>query len=127
MLETLQLMGQGFISALTWMNLLAMAGGVALGIIIGCLPGLSAAMGVALMLLPTGTEKNETAEGDERIQQMLSRVEGVGEAQVIISDSGVVVVCRGAENAAVKLDIIRAISAYTGFGSDRITILKLAD
>ena len=58
---------------------------------------------------------------------MLSRVEGVGEAQVIISDSGVVVVCRGAENAAVKLDIIRAISAYTGFGSDRITILKLAD
>ena len=50
MLETLQLMGQGFISALTWMNLLAMAGGVALGIIIGCLPGLSAAMGVALML-----------------------------------------------------------------------------
>ena len=33
----------------------------------------------------------------------------------------------GAENAAVKLDIIRAISSYTGFGSDRITILKLAD
>lgn len=84
-------------------------------------------LGVVLMLLPTGTEKNETAEGDERIQQMLSRVEGVGEAQVIISDSGVVVVCRGAENAAVKLDIIRAISSYTGFGSDRITILKLAD
>ena len=54
-------------------------------------------------------------------------MEGVGEAQVIISDNGVVVVCRGAENAAVRLDIIRAISAYTGFGSDRITILKLAD
>lgn len=50
MLETLQLMGQGFVSALSFMNILAMAGGVALGIIIGCLPGLSAAMGVALML-----------------------------------------------------------------------------
>ena len=84
-------------------------------------------LGIVLMLLPTGTEKSTTAEGDERIQQMLSSVEGVGEAQVIISDSGVVVVCRGAENAAVKLDIIRAISSYTGFGSDRITILKLAD
>ena len=34
MLETLQLMGQGFISALKWMNLLAMAGGVALGIMV---------------------------------------------------------------------------------------------
>ena len=50
MLETLALMGQGFVKALTLINLLAMVGGVTLGIIIGCLPGLSAAMGVALML-----------------------------------------------------------------------------
>lgn len=90
-------------------------------------PLLILVLGVILMLLPTGSAKSEEAEGDERIQQMLSSVEGVGEAQVIISDNGVVVVCRGAENATVRLDIIRAISAYTGFGSDRITILKLAD
>ena len=89
-------------------------------------PLLILVLGVILMLLPTGSAKSEEAEGNERIQQMLSSVEGVGEAQVIISDNGVVVVCRGAENAAVRLDIIRAISAYTGFGSDRITILKLA-
>lgn len=38
MLETLALMGQGFIKALTLINLLAMVGGVTLGIIIGCLP-----------------------------------------------------------------------------------------
>ena len=90
-------------------------------------PLLILVLGIILMLLPTGSAKSEEAEGNERIQQMLSSVEGVGEAQVIISDNGVVVVCRGAENAAVRLDIIRAISAYTGFGSDRITILKLAD
>lgn len=90
-------------------------------------PLLILALGAILMLLPTGSTKSEEAEGDERIQQMLSSVEGVGEAQVIISGNGVVVVCQGAENAAVRLDIIRAISAYTGFGSDRITILKLAD
>ena len=90
-------------------------------------PLLILVLGVILMLLPTGSAKSEEAEGNERIQQMLSSVEGVGEAQVIISDNGVVVVCRGAENAAVRLDIIRAISSYTGFGSDRITILKLAD
>lgn len=90
-------------------------------------PLLILVLGVILMLLPTGSAKSEEAEGNERIQQMLSSVEGVGEAQVIISENGVVVVCRGAENATVRLDIIRAISAYTGFGSDRITILKLAD
>ena len=60
MLETLGLMGAGFVNALTPINLLMMAGGVALGIIIGCMPGLSAAMGVALMLPRTFTMKAET-------------------------------------------------------------------
>lgn len=50
MLETLSLMGQGFINALSLVNLLAMSGGVVIGIVVGCLPGLSAAMGVALLL-----------------------------------------------------------------------------
>ncbi|MBQ9403542.1 MAG: tripartite tricarboxylate transporter permease, partial [Synergistaceae bacterium] len=43
-------MASGFVSALYPVNILAMAGGVTIGIIIGCLPGLSAAMGVALLL-----------------------------------------------------------------------------
>ena len=60
MLETLALMGQGFVKALTFINLLAMVGGVTLGIIIGCLPGLSAAMGVALMLPLTFTMRADT-------------------------------------------------------------------
>jgi hypothetical protein len=55
----------------------------------------------------------------------LSQTQGVGKAQVLISDSGVVVACAGAANASVRLDIIRAVSSYTGFGSDKITILKL--
>ena len=50
MLETLSMMGAGFISACSPMNLLAMIASTALGITIGCLPGLSAAMGVALLL-----------------------------------------------------------------------------
>ena len=50
MLETLFLMGAGFIHALSPINLLAMIASTALGITIGCLPGLSAAMGVALLL-----------------------------------------------------------------------------
>ena len=50
MLETLALMGGGFVNALSPTNLFAMAAGTAIGIVIGCLPGLSAAMGVALLL-----------------------------------------------------------------------------
>lgn len=60
MLDTLSLMGHGFLNALTFINLLAMLGGVSLGIVIGCLPGLSAAMGVALMLPLTFTMPADT-------------------------------------------------------------------
>ena len=59
-IETLQYMAAGFGSALTPINLLAMLGGTALGIVIGCLPGLSAAMGVALMLPLTFTMPADT-------------------------------------------------------------------
>lgn len=60
MFETLSLMGQGFIHALSPMNLLFAAAGTAIGIIIGCLPGLSAAMGVALLLPMTFAMPAET-------------------------------------------------------------------
>lgn len=87
-------------------------------------------LGVALMLLPGGKSaaRAETAaeSAEERLQALLTATEGVGEARVLISDSGVVVVCRGADSAAVRLDILRAVGSFTGFGSDRITILKLA-
>lgn len=49
-MDTMTLMGAGFIHAISPMNLLLMAVSTAVGVTIGCLPGLSAAMGVALLL-----------------------------------------------------------------------------
>ena len=87
-------------------------------------------LGVALMLLPTGSSaaqsEGETDSEEIRLQILLSSVEGVGETRVLLSDSGVVVACRGADSAQVRLEILRAVGSYTGFGSDKITILKLA-
>ena len=50
MTDTLALMAAGFLHAITPINLLAMLASTIVGITIGCLPGLSAAMGVALLL-----------------------------------------------------------------------------
>ena len=84
-------------------------------------------LGIVLMLIPTGSGRAvPLPEESERLALVLSETKGVGESRVLLSENGVVVVCAGAENAAVRLDIIRAVSSYTGFGSDRITILKLA-
>lgn len=89
-------------------------------------PLLILAVGLLLMLIP-GAEKQEIAEPEAQaaLAELLSRVQGVGEARVLISGTGVVVACTGASNASVRLDMIRAIAAYTGFGSDKIIILKL--
>ena len=92
------------------------------------LPFLILLIGLFLMLLPSGSQDAALPEDPgERMQEILSNTRGVGRAMVLISEKGVVVACTGAEDPQVKLDIIRAIGSYTGFGSDRITVLKLAD
>lgn len=86
------------------------------------------ALGLVLLLMPEMNDSKQTDVGkDTLLQQVLSASEGVGKAQVISSEKGLVIVCQGAENAKVRLDIIRAVSSYTGFASDKITILKMSE
>lgn len=89
------------------------------------LPLLILLAGLVLMLLPTEPRPEEDFEPQNALAQLLSETQGVGKAHVLISENGVVVACQGAKNASVRLDIIRAVSSYTGFGSDKITILKI--
>jgi len=41
------------------------------------------------------------------------------------SYTGAVVVCDGADSAAVRLRIVQAVSALTGLGSDKISVIKM--
>ena len=91
-------------------------------------PLLIGLVGVCLLLLPTGTKAQPTQPDPATVlEETLGEARGVGRVRVLLSEKGAVVVCDGAENAAVRLDILRAIGAYTGFGSDRITVLKMTD
>ena len=91
------------------------------------IPLLILILGLILLLMPGGKSQNAAQSADAQLCETLSAAEGVGEARVLISEHGVLVVCEGGDSAAVKLDIIRAVGSYTGFGSDRITILKMLD
>ena len=99
------------------------------------------ALAVVLMLLPSGREKEERdfhAQGSElessgipldtesaRLSDFLSKMEGVGRAEVLLSAEGAVVLCEGADNSSVRLYVTNAVSVYTGLGSDKIRIIKL--
>ncbi len=85
-------------------------------------------LGLLLLLLPGGkAQEAEGAGADQLLQQLLARTEGVGDVQVISSEYGAVIVCSGAENAKVRLEIIRAVNSYTGLPTDKITVLKMSE
>lgn len=97
-------------------------------------------LALILLLLPGGKKVEETAQasGDaleatgvplstegERLETLLSQIEDVGRASVLLSKNGAVVVCDGAELATVRLDVTNAVMAYTGLGSDKISVMKM--
>ena len=86
-------------------------------------------IGLLLLLMPGGrkTVTESAATDDElRFERILEGAAGVGNASVLISDEGVVIVCDGAGNSQVKLSILKAAEVFTGFSSDKIEILKTA-
>ena len=80
-------------------------------------------------------ELAEDMDADERGQrrETVTLGRGSGTQDVVVtrerypSYQGAVVVCEGAANPKVRLDIIRAVESYTGYSSDKITILRMTD
>lgn len=85
-------------------------------------------LGVLLMLLPGRIRSPTDSAADAcSFAALIERIDGVGECSVALSEEGVVVVCHGAEEPSVRFALLQAIRAYTGFTSERIAILKLAE
>lgn len=86
-------------------------------------------IGLLLLLMPNGRKteaKSSATDEEQRFERVLESSQGVGNASVLISEEGVVIVCDGAENSQVKLSILKAAEVFTGFSSDKIEILKTA-
>lgn len=93
--------------------------------------------GLFLIMLPgTGENKEKMAESTQeelRLKGALQSLEGVGDVYVLLAEeggrnggySGAVILCQGANDAAVRLQIVEAVSAFTGMGSNRIIVLKM--
>ena len=146
-------------------------------------PVLILLLGLVLMLIPTGSretvteqpvETQEEATMEERLEELLSQIQGAGKVRVMLSYSGgehtlyqtnedivtgsdsstirqdavtvtdsdrnetglvkqvipatylgAIVLCQGADSAAVRLAIADAVSKITGLGTDKISILKM--
>ena len=78
-------------------------------------------------------EDEERSAGDSETQLRQEKVtlnRGSGYEDVIVTRriypvyQGALVVCQGADNAAVRLAVTEAVAALTGLSSDRITVVK---
>lgn len=89
---------------------------------------LVAAAGLGLLLWPSGALSGETVPDqteEARLEALLYSMEGVGQVEVLLSDSGAVVVCQGADSVSVRLAVTEAVRCYTGLGADKIVIFKM--
>ena len=99
---------------------------------------LALCLGLLLLLLPRKSAASESGAGapmaasgipldteSGRIAALLSEIRGVGETEVLLSGNGAVVVCQGADDAQIRLNVTNAVAAYTGLGSDKITVMKM--
>lgn len=79
----------------------------------------------------TDQSRDAGTSGDVRSRrETVTLNRGSGYQEVIVTNrvypvyQGAVVVCQGAENSAVRLAVTEAVSALTGLGSDKISIVK---
>ena len=75
-------------------------------------------------------QKNSAGEEQEIKKETVLVSEDGNDVPVVVKTTypiykGAVVVCQGADSAAVKLSIVRAVSSVTGLGSDKITIVRM--
>jgi hypothetical protein len=98
-------------------------------------------LGLFLLLLPrqtAATAEQRGGRGDalaasgipletesERLAALLGEIEGVGAVRCLLSAEGAVIVCAGGADAAVRYLVTKAVTAYTGLGSDKITVMKM--
>lgn len=84
-------------------------------------------VGLVLLLIPSGSTRSSSDgvsnDDEQRLAAILESSRGVGNASVLISEHGAVVVCDGAADPEVKLSVIKSVEAYTGLGCDEIQVL----
>lgn len=85
-------------------------------------------IGLVLISLPSGSGRSDESsiqkDDEQRLALILESSAGVGEAKVLLSENGAVIVCDGAANPEVKLRVVKATEAFTGLSCDEIQVLK---
>ena len=92
------------------------------------------AMALAILLFPAsnkGAVEETPPDEEARLEELCSKIEGVGECRVMVTYKGgevyaLAVICRGADNPQVRERLTELITSMYGIGANRVTIQKMA-
>lgn len=116
-------MSKGFISCGFGLRIGVCGTGVISG---GKLTGLRDISSVSIRIGGSSSQSVSSQTDEQRLAAVLQRCDGVGNVTALLSETGAVIVCDGADDAAVRLSVIKAVEAFTGFSSDSIQVIKTA-
>ena len=94
------------------------------------------AAGLLLLLWPnTPPQSAEPARAEQRqdrpqgleqsLEEQLNLIEGVGRAELLLTESGALVVCDGAADAGIRMKVLEAVSSVTNLSYDKISVIKM--
>lgn len=59
------------------------------------------------------------------LEEQLNRIEGVGRAELLLTDNGALIVCEGALDAGIRMKVLEAVSSVTNLSYDKISVIKM--
>lgn len=59
------------------------------------------------------------------LEELLNRIEGVGRADLLLTEKGALVVCDGAAVAEIRMKVLEAVSSVTNLSYDKISVIKM--
>jgi hypothetical protein len=77
---------------------------------------------------PSGTATVQSAAVqslEQSLKAQLNRIEGVGRAELLLTENGALVVCDGAADAGVRMKVLEAVSSVTNLSYDKISVIKM--
>ena len=87
--------------------------------------------GLLFILIGSFEKQEKSLDEEDRLAEMCSMIDGVGECRVMITYedesrvSAVLILCSGAESVVVRSNLTEAVCALYGIGSNRVEIFSL--
>ncbi len=88
---------------------------------------------ICLMLLFTSeTDGGGATDTEARMERVLEKIDGAGDVRVMVTEtdggySGVLVVCEGARDLAVRLTVQNAVHTLLGIDNQKINVVPMED